>query len=59
MFPRSNDAPIWGQLGFARQFAIRKAEPDDCGLIDSYHPSYTFKHGNQTSFSTTDNGGLK
>jgi len=40
-----------------RQFEILKAEPDECGLIDGYHPSYTFKYGNQTSFATADNGG--
>lgn len=30
-------------------FSIVKAEPDEHGFIDSYHPSYTFKYGNTTS----------
>ncbi|HFD32859.1 MAG TPA: hypothetical protein ENJ28_09170 [Gammaproteobacteria bacterium] len=29
-------------------FCIEKAHPDESGLIDSYHPSYTFKYGNTT-----------
>jgi len=32
------------------QFAIHKAEVNDVGLIESYHPSYTFKYGNITQF---------
>lgn len=32
-----------------RLFSIVKAEPDEHGLIDSYHPSYTFKYGNTTN----------
>lgn len=31
-----------------RQYSIIKAEPDEFGFIDSYHPSYTFKYGNST-----------
>jgi len=38
------------------QFAIIKAEPDDGGLIDSYHPFYTFKYGNQTMLNIQRNG---
>jgi len=33
-----------------REFAIKRARPDDSGLIESYHPSYTFKYGNRTRF---------
>ncbi len=29
-------------------FAIVKTEPDENGIIESYHPSYTFKYGNAT-----------
>ncbi len=29
-------------------FAIVKTEPDENGIIASYHPSYTFKYGNTT-----------
>lgn len=32
-----------------RLFSIVKAKPDEHGLIDSYHPSYTFKYGNTTN----------
>lgn len=30
-------------------FSIVKAEPDERGFIDSFHPSYTFKYGNITN----------
>jgi hypothetical protein len=29
-------------------FSMVKAQPDQSGFIDSYHPSYTFKYGNNT-----------
>jgi hypothetical protein len=32
-----------------KSFSIVKAAPDKHGLVDSYHPSYTFKYGNSTS----------
>lgn len=32
-----------------RLFSIVKAEPDERGFIDSFHPSYTFKYGNITN----------
>ncbi len=32
-----------------KSFSIVKAVPDEQGLVDSYHPSYTFKYGNSTS----------
>jgi len=31
-----------------KRFSIVKAEPDNNGMIYSYHPSYTFKYGNST-----------
>jgi hypothetical protein len=31
-----------------RRFAIKRARPNENGMIDSYHPSYTFKYGNTT-----------
>lgn len=34
-----------------RRFSIVKAEPDDNGLVTSYHPSYTFKYGNRTELA--------
>jgi hypothetical protein len=30
-------------------YSIIKAEPDNAGYVDSYHPSYTFKYGNTTN----------
>ena len=33
-----------------KTFAIKKVQPDDTGIIESYHPSYTFKYGNTTKF---------
>jgi hypothetical protein len=33
-----------------KEFTVKKAHPNDSGLIDSYHPSYTFKYGNITKF---------
>lgn len=30
-------------------YSIVKAEPDNTGYVDSYHPSYTFKYGNSTN----------
>ncbi|WP_201090976.1 hypothetical protein [Thiocystis minor] len=32
-------------------FSLTAAHPDDQGLLESYHPSYTFKYGNRTAFS--------
>ncbi len=29
-------------------FSIKRAVPDENGLVSSYHPSYTFKYGNKT-----------
>jgi len=34
-----------------RLFSITKALPSDKGLIESYHPSYTFKYGNRTQIA--------
>lgn len=31
-------------------FSLTAAHPDDHGLLESYHPSYTFKYGNRTEF---------
>ena len=31
-------------------FVIDKAEPNDKGMIESYHPSYTCKYGNRTKW---------
>jgi len=30
------------------RFAITKADKEDDGLVENYHPSYTFKYGNET-----------
>jgi len=36
--------PFYALVGVDdRQFEILRAEPDACGLIDGYHPSYTFR----------------
>jgi hypothetical protein len=32
-----------------KSFTFQKASPDRSGLVDSYHPSYTFRYGNTTS----------
>lgn len=32
-------------------FTIAKANPNKDGIIESYHPSYTFKYGNTTQFT--------
>ena len=34
-----------------KSFSIVKAAPDKHGLVDSYHPSYTFKYGNSTTLA--------
>ena len=31
-------------------FSLTKAYPNEKGLVESYHPSYTFKYGNTTKF---------
>ncbi len=31
-----------------REFSVVKAEPDEQGIVQSYHPSFTFKYGNRT-----------
>ena len=34
-----------------RVFSIERAQPNEAGFIDSYHPSYTCKYGNSTIFN--------
>lgn len=36
-------------------FSIKEAAPDENGVINSYHPSYTFKYGNETVFNNQSN----
>ena len=31
-----------------KTFAVEKAVPDENGCVESYHPSYTCKYGNET-----------